>query len=71
MGALNGSTEFAYFDVTLPFNVTLYNSTTDNVAVSTTGVSFLFCVNKKKQDYGLLPDFKELFTDFRPEKTEN
>ncbi len=43
MGALNGSADFTYFDVTLPFNITLYNSTTDNVAVSTTGVSFFLC----------------------------
>ncbi len=69
MGALNGSTEFAYFDVTLPFNITFYNMTTDNVAVSTSGVSFLFSVNTKKQEYDRLLDFEKLITDLRPENT--
>jgi hypothetical protein len=45
MGALNGSVGFAYFDVTLPFNITLYNSTTNYVVVSTNGVSLLFDEN--------------------------
>ena len=40
-GALNGSTFFGLFHVTLPLNITLYNTTTNNVSMRTSGVSLL------------------------------
>jgi hypothetical protein len=40
-GALNGSVENEYFDVTLPFNITLYITASNRVTVGTNGVSRL------------------------------
>ncbi|CAF0728673.1 unnamed protein product [Adineta steineri] len=36
--ALNGSVDDRFYTVTLPFNITLYNTTTDSVQVTTNGV---------------------------------
>ena len=40
-GAINGSTYDTYFGVTLPLNITLYNTTTNNIFVTTNGVGAL------------------------------
>ena len=40
-GALNRSDEYGSFGITLPLNITLYNTTTNYLSVSTMGVSFL------------------------------
>ncbi len=39
--ALNGSVGNRYFGVRIPFNITLYGTTTDFIFVTTNGVSFL------------------------------
>lgn len=41
LAAINGSTEDKYFNVTLPFPITLYSRTTNNISISTSGVSLL------------------------------
>jgi hypothetical protein len=40
-GAVNGLARWKIFRVTLPMNITLYNITTNNVSITTNGVSFL------------------------------
>jgi hypothetical protein len=40
-GALNGSKAYGESGVTLPMNITLYNTTTNYVSVTVDGVSFL------------------------------
>jgi hypothetical protein len=40
--AINGSVDDNYFGVTVPFNITLYTTTTNFVYVTTNGVSFLY-----------------------------
>ncbi|CAF4001043.1 unnamed protein product [Rotaria sp. Silwood1] len=40
-GAINGSADDQYFSVILPLNITLYNTTTNNVSLTTNGVSLL------------------------------
>lgn len=37
--ALNGSVDDKFYNVTLPFNITLYDTSTDRVQVTTNGVS--------------------------------
>ncbi len=39
---INGSVDDNYYGVTLPFNITLYTTTTNFVYVTTNGVSFLY-----------------------------
>lgn len=39
--SINGSVDDKYFSTKLPFNVTLYSTTTDNISVTTNGVSSL------------------------------
>ncbi len=47
--ALNGSVDDVVYNLTLPFNITLYNTTTYFVKVTTNGVSILFdLANKNK-----------------------
>jgi hypothetical protein len=55
-GALNGSKEFDYTFVILPMNITLYNTTTNNVSVTTHGVSFfsLFKYSRKTFLFNLI-----------------
>jgi hypothetical protein len=43
-GALNGSAEDQILSVTLPLNITLYNTTTNDIYVTTDGVSFLHLI---------------------------
>jgi hypothetical protein len=54
--ALNGSVDDVVYNVALPFNITLYNITTNFVGVTTNGVSSLFdLVNKNNlQNLGQL-----------------
>ena len=40
-GAINGSVDDRHFPVTLPLNITLYNTTTNQVWMTTNGVSVL------------------------------
>lgn len=42
MGAVNGDVYNAAYEVTLPFNITLYKITTDVIHVNTSGVIFSF-----------------------------
>jgi hypothetical protein len=48
--AINGSVDDNYFGVTLPFNVTLYTTTTNFVYVTTNGVSFPAKINENLSD---------------------
>jgi hypothetical protein len=40
--ALNGSADDQMFNVNIPWNITLYNTTTNRVIVTTDGVCFFF-----------------------------
>jgi len=44
--AIHGSVDDAYYGLTLPFNITLYTTTTNHVYVTTNGVSF--CLLKEE-----------------------
>ncbi len=57
--ALNGSVDDRYYNITIPFSITLYNTTSNSVQVTTNGVSFcLVRLDKKtvrKSDFSLYP----------------
>ncbi len=49
--SVNKSVDDAYYGITLPFNITLYNTTTEFASVTTNGVSCISETHKIKNSY--------------------